>query len=132
MRHPDVTYLISRPGLIDHSSKWDAIDELQDRTSNHRVIVLAPGTDSGAFIQAARSMMRFFHDLDVLPGLNLACLLGALMPDHPPVEIVWRDGYDLFIAGRKAGGAHTAEDALINAERLISGDLVPQQSWFIT
>ena len=119
MRHPDVTYLIVRPKLIDHSSKWDAIDELKARDSSRRVIVLPPGYDPEAFIRATR-----------LLG-DLSIVLGTLTPDYPPVVITWCDGYDLYIAGRKAGGAHTAEVAITNAERLISGDLVPQPSWLV-
>ena len=135
MRHPDVTYLIVNPGLIDHSSKWDAIAELKARDSSRRVIVLPPGCDSSQFVEKARAfgelmVMMSKVDEEFRNG-SLWAMMGQLFPDYPPVEIRWCDGYDLYIAGRKAGGGHTAEDAITNAERLISGDLEKQQSWLV-
>ena len=121
-------YLIVNGDLIDPCDRREAIGHLVPiRGAGHRslarVIVLPDGYDP----EVLANNMRIPPD----EGFDYIAILGQIVSGQPPVDVrqSFRDGYDLFIGGRRAGGAHTAEFAIINAERLIWGDLEPCQTF---
>lgn len=124
------------PWVADQCSRWDAQDTLaaEKPYTPLRIVVLPPGYDADAFAKRHKSYVMLASVLqerdEDKKEIALDAMLGKVVPGHAPVTIKKVDGgYDLMIAGRKAGGAHTAEHAIENAKKLISGELSPQVSW---